>query len=119
MMKRIGPRIFRLGFWAAVLLAFVMAALPQPPQLPGQPSDKLLHIIAFATLALLGSLAFPRIPLLKLTLALSVFGAAIELVQAVPALNRDSEFLDWIADTAAAAFVLFLVFLWRRRTTAS
>lgn len=117
MMKRLGS-LLQFSFWAAVLLAFVMAALPQPP-LPGEPPDKLLHIVAFATLALLGSLAYPRIPLLKLALALSVFGAVIEAVQAIPALNRDSEFLDWIADTAAAAVVLFLVFLWRRRTTAN
>lgn len=107
-------RLFRMAFWAAVVLAFVMAALPQPPLLPGQPPDKLLHTLAFATLALLGCLAFPRVPLLKIAIALSIFGAAIEVVQAIPALHRDSEALDWVADTAAVAVVLVLAFLWRR-----
>jgi hypothetical protein len=115
MMNRLSPRILRFGFWAALLFTFVVAALPHPP-LPLQPPDKLLHVIAFATLTVLGCLAYPRVSLLKLALALSAFGAAIEVVQAVPALNRDSEFLDWIADAAAIAVILGLVFLWRRHT---
>src|SRR5690606_35109487 len=81
-----GTRLFRLAFWAAALLAFVMAVLPQP-QLPTAPSDKLLHVLAFATLSLLGCLAFPRVSLLKLAVALSAFGALIEVVQAIPGLN--------------------------------
>ena len=32
--------ILRFAFWAAVLFAFTMAVVPQPPQLPGAPSDK-------------------------------------------------------------------------------
>lgn len=119
MMEHLSPRILRFAFWAAVLFAFVMAALPQPPHLPGEPSDKLLHVIAFATLALLGCLAYPRVSLLKLALALSAFGAAIEAVQVIPDLNRDSEFMDWVADAAAVAIILVLVFLWRRRTKAN
>ena len=113
-----GTRLFRLAFWAAALLAFVMAVLPQP-QLPTAPSDKLLHVLAFATLSLLGCLAFPRVSLLKLAVALSAFGALIEVVQAIPGLNRYSEAADWVADTAAIAVVLALVFLWRRYTKAS
>ena len=40
---------------------------------------------------------------------LAAFGAAIELFQALPALHRDAEVLDWLADMAAAAVALGLV----------
>ncbi len=40
---------------------------------------------------------------------LSLFGAFIELVQYIPALHRDSDPIDWIADTAAAALVLIFL----------
>ena len=86
-----------------------MAIVPQPPEVPGEPNDKVQHIIAFATLALLGAFAYPRTLLVKLFAGLSLFGAFIEIVQAIPALHRDSDVLDWLADTAAVLVVLVLV----------
>jgi VanZ family protein len=95
-----------------------MAVLPHPPEVPGQPNDKVQHIIAFATLAALGSFAYPRIGLMRLLAGLSLFGAVIEVVQAIPALQRDSDVWDWVADTAAVAAVLALVWVWRRSARA-
>ncbi len=46
---------------------------------------------------------------------LSLFGALIEVVQAIPALHRDSDVLDWLADTVAVVVVLLIVRWWRRR----
>ena len=106
-------RTARVTFWAAACFAFVMAILPHPPEVPGQPNDKVQHIIAFATLAALGSFAYPRSGFLKLLGGLSLFGAFIEVVQAIPALHRDSDVLDWLADTAAVAVVLLFVRWWR------
>ena len=108
-------RLLRFGFWIAVILAVLVALTPQPPQLPGGPSDKVLHIIAFAILALLGSSAYREVALLRLGFTLSVLGALIEVTQAIPALHRDSSALDWLADTVAAAVVLAVVFAWRCR----
>jgi len=102
-------------FWAAAIFAFVMAAIPHPPDIPGNPSDKLQHIAAFATLSLLGAWAFPRLSLIQLLLRLSLFGAFIELVQAIPFLHRDSDPLDWIADTLACVAVLAAIAWWRAR----
>lgn len=101
-------RLFRLAFVVAATVSFVMAVLPHPPRLPGDPSDKLLHIAAFALLAGLGAAAFPARTVLQLWLGLTVFGAAIEVVQAIPALNRDSDYLDFLADSVAALTAAWL-----------
>lgn len=109
-----GSRASRALFWAAFCFAFVMAVLPHPPAIPGSPNDKLQHVAAFATLGLLGSFAYPATGLGRLLLRLSLFGALIEAVQAIPSLHRDSDVWDWVADTLAAAAVLLLVW-WSRR----
>jgi VanZ family protein len=110
--------LLRVAFWAALLFAFVMAVLPQPPQLPGEPSDKVQHILAFAVLAALAAAAYPRVGLLKILLLLSLFGALIEFVQLIPALHREGDWIDWIADTLAAALVLLLAGRVRKRSAA-
>jgi VanZ family protein len=111
-------RSARAIFWVAAIFAFVMAVLPHPPDLPGHPNDKVQHVTGFATLALLASFAYPRAILWKLLASLSLFGAFIEVVQAIPALHRDSDVWDWVADTVAVALVLGLVW-WRRRATSA
>lgn len=107
-------RLLKVAFWAAALFAFVMAVLPHPPALPGEVSDKIQHVAAFATLAVLGSAAYPRAMPLRLLAGLSAFGALIEVVQAIPVLHRDSDVIDWIADTVAVLVVLALLAGWRR-----
>lgn len=107
-------RLLPYLFWAAMLFGFVMALLPKPIALPGQPSDKIQHIVAFLVLASLASLAYPRARPLKIGIGLSLYGALIEFAQMIPILNRDAELLDWIADTVAASVVLILFALVRR-----
>lgn len=107
----------RLLFWGAAIFAFVMAIMPHPPELPGEPNDKIQHMVAFATLGLLSVWAYARAPILRLFAGLSLYGAFIELAQAIPALNRDSDVKDWIADTVACGIVLLIVAWWRRRQT--
>ncbi|MDQ8758191.1 hypothetical protein RCO27_18340 [Sphingosinicella sp. LHD-64] len=105
----------RAAFWSAALLALVMALLPQPPNLPFEPSDKFQHALAFMTLAALATLAYPTISPLRIGIALSAFGAAIEFFQMVPALHRDAQFSDWVTDTAAIFVVLAFAAALRRR----
>jgi len=113
-------KLLRILFWSAGVFAFVMAVLPHPPQVPGAPTDKIQHVLAFTCLALLGSAAYPRLSPLRLIVGLSAFGALIEVVQMIPALHRDAEALDWMADTAATIAIVLAVYLWRRtRKTAS
>lgn len=111
-MTQRGILILRFAFWAAATIALVMALLPHPPRLPGEPSDKVQHIAAFLSLGALGSFAYPKIKPFYLGAALSVFGAAIELLQLIPALHRDSDPVDWMADTAAAALIIILLRRW-------
>jgi hypothetical protein len=105
------------AFWAGALFALVMALLPHPPHVPLEPSDKIQHAIAFATLGLLGGLGYPRLSAVKLIGALSLYGAGIEVLQAIPVLHRDSDPLDWLADTLACAVMVIAVRAWisRRR----
>jgi hypothetical protein len=90
-------------------VALVMALLPQPPQLPGEPSDKVQHIAAFLALGALGSFAYPEANPFRLGAGLSIFGAIIEVLQLIPALHRDGDPLDWVADTVAVALIIFLM----------
>ena len=89
--------------------------------LTGSPTARALFwaaaLFAFVTLTLLGSFAYPATALVQLLIRLSLFGAAIEVVQAIPALHRDSDIWDWVADTLAIAFALIAVW-WLRRPKA-
>ena len=111
-------RSARAAFWVAATFLFVMAVLPHPPEVPGHPNDKLQHAFGFVTLAALASLAYPRTSLWRLLAGLSLFGALIEVVQAIPVLHRDSDILDWVADTLAVGVTLLIVWWLRRRSTA-
>ncbi|WP_232496178.1 hypothetical protein [Novosphingobium kaempferiae] len=93
--------VFRILFWLALVFAVTMAILPHPPQLPGEPSDKFQHMLAFATLSVLGVLGYPGVSRLKIVLGLVVVGAGIEIVQMIPSLHRDAELMDLVADTFA------------------
>jgi hypothetical protein len=95
--------------FAALAFTLTMAWLPQPPAVPGNPNDKVQHIAAFVCLSLLGAMAFPAFPLTRLGERLTFLGAIIEVVQAIPALHRDCDIRDWIADTLAIIVTLFIV----------
>ena len=105
-------RLSRGLFFAACVLALVMAALPKPPGVPFEPSDKIQHIAAFAVLALLARIAFWEARALSIFVSLSLFGALIECVQLVPALGRDADIVDWLADNVAVLAVLLIAKAW-------
>ena len=109
----------RALFWVAILFTFVSAALPaaHAPQL--FPWDKAEHFTAFFVLTSLAGAAYPRVPLVILALWLSLFGCAIELVQALPIVHRDCDIWDWVADSVGigAAIAAMLLGRWRDRMT--
>ena len=96
----------RILFWPAFIFAAVMAALPKPPSLPiDRFGDKFEHALAFAVLTMFAQLGFRTVPRWRLAERLSFFGAMIELVQSIPALNRDCDIRDWVVDTAMVLLV--------------
>lgn len=105
----------RILFWLALAFALFMAWSPHPPAVPGAPGDKIQHMMAFGTLAILACAGWPRYELLRIGERLSFVGAIVEVVQSIPALGRDCDIFDWIADTAIIAAVLLVVWAARRR----
>ena len=73
------------------------AAVRSRRGLPGDPPDKVLHIVAFLVLTVLAIGAYPRTPRIAQSLGLFGFGALIELLQMVPMLNREAQLMDWVA----------------------
>ena len=108
--------VFRILLVAAAVLATTMALLPHPPQSPIH-GDKWNHMLAFGTLALLWTLAWPREPLHRIGERLSFLGALIEVFQSIPALHRDCDVIDWLADTYVVVCVLILVRIVRGRAS--
>lgn len=98
-------RLWRSAFATSALFAVVMASLPQPP-IPGDPTDTLLHVLAFAVLTALARLGFPRARGWSILLGLGALGAGIEFIQTIPALNREASFTDWLVDMLVIAGVL-------------
>jgi VanZ family protein len=101
-------RIAKPLFWAASLFAYVAAIMPANEAPKIAQSDKIEHMIAFCTLAFLGRLAFRATPAVKLALWLALFGAVIEFTQMIPALHRDGNVADWVADCAAIVMGLLI-----------
>jgi hypothetical protein len=97
-------------FWLALIFAVTMALLPKPPHLPIDGfGDKFEHMLAFGTLTVLARLAFPAAAALRIVERLSFVGALIEVMQSIPALHRDCDIKDWIADTVAILVALGVV----------
>lgn len=104
-----------VAFWIAAIVAFVFAVLPDPPSLPGEPPDKINHMIAFAALGILGTLGYPRVRPFRLLLWLAIIGAVIELVQLIPSLHRDGDLLDLCVDVLAAGAAITMTRFAMRR----
>lgn len=102
-------RAWRLVFVVGLIGLLFWTLVPYPPAHPYPTLEgKLGHCFAFGTLAFLGVLAFPRANVWRLTEALSLIAGAIELLQLLPAINRNSNVLDWLFETLAIALVVSL-----------
>jgi len=114
-------RLFVIAFWGALLFAYVDAILPGKDAISLSVWDKLNHMIAFFVITFLARAAYPRIPIFRLFLMMAVFGAFIELSQAIPFIHRDAEWDDWFADMVATLVALivawpFAILADKRRT---
>ncbi len=103
------PVFARAAFFAAAIAILILANLPDPPQLPGQLSDKVQHMLAFVVLAGLARIAWPKVAWWAILISLAAFGALIEMLQAAAELGRDPSMADWLADVAAIALALIAI----------
>ena len=110
LLRRFAPALF----WCALIFAYVCAVMPAKEAPSFSSSDKVEHMVAFLTLAILAGFAYPRAGVLRIGLWLAAFGAFIEFSQAIPVLNRDASVYDWIADVAALGIGLLVVQPFRR-----
>jgi VanZ family protein len=112
---RIAALLAQVAFWGAAAVTLALAVLPEATTPPLIPWDKAAHFLAFYVLTVLAAAAFPRRPLLLVALGLSAYGAAIEVIQALPMVARDSSVWDWVADSVAvgAALLPLLMPRWR------
>jgi VanZ family protein len=107
------------GLWAVTifywLIIFTLTHIPRPPPPPIPMTDKVEHLLAYGTLALLLSAAMhfsgKRDIAVKVMLIVICYAAIDEWLQAIPFIHRDCEFLDWCADQAGAAVAVVLFWL--------
>lgn len=104
--KRRNPRIsntrlkdmFRTG---TVLFAFAVAWFAFTPSTgveSGLPWDKANHAVAFLTWTILAGCGWPRAGFPRLAAVMLALGIGIELIQGLPAVGRDADVWDVVAD---------------------
>ncbi|QET01444.1 MULTISPECIES: VanZ family protein [Cupriavidus] len=92
--------MFRLMFWGCAAAILVLALLPPSTPMPTTGWDKSNHMLAFGTLAVLGSRAWPG-RMWGILLGLIAYGVLIEILQSLTP-YRDADAIDVVADTIGA-----------------
>jgi VanZ family protein len=108
----------RLLLLLALAVTTWQTLTPNPPPLPGENSDKLVHAGVFLVLALLTDFAWPGRPIgWRALMLLALYGAGIEIAQHF-APPRTMSAADLAADVAGLALYALLIGPWLRRATA-
>ncbi len=112
--------VFRLGFYVALIAGCVLAFGPAQQGIQAQWNDKVQHGVGFFVMALLAYQAHPQVRSAVIIAGLSLFGLAIECVQAyLP--HRQFSLLDWVADIVGIllywllANLMVRVWLWMHK----
>ncbi len=82
----------------------------------GLPWDKANHAAAFLTWTILAGCGWPRTGILRMAAVMLALGTAIELIQGLPAVGRDADVRDVVADMVGfgAGWGLLALFSLRR-----
>ena len=91
-------KTFRVGtLICACVVSWFAFSPPSGPDLGGQ-WDKLNHAMAFLILTVLAGCGWARLSVLRTAGIMLAAGVAIELIQGLPAIGRDADVLDVVAD---------------------
>ena len=106
---------WQCAFWGCALAVLALSLAPASTPLPSTGWDKSNHLLAFATLAVLGARAWPgRIAMLLP--ALLAYGGLIEVLQSFTP-DRAAEWSDLLADGLGVLLGWLLWCLWRWSAT--
>lgn len=107
-------RTLVIGFWLGLGAGLWLALSPNlgPPPVSG-PWDKVEHAVGFYFVTVGALIAYPAATRWKIALGLAGYGALIEALQAIPALNRSADLADLAADVLGIALALGPTFLRR------
>ena len=105
-----------LVFISIALAILILSLVPQPPEIitDFELSDKIMHLIAYITLAFSMGFILPSSfstirTILSVVIISSLYGALIEFLQGFT--GRTPEGLDLVFDTIGAAIGIFLYFV--------
>ena len=109
------PRRLRLGLYGLACLILAYMTLAPTSDVPGAQLlwDKAEHALAWAVLTGAGLLLSTK-RRWAIGVFAFVFGAAIEILQAILPLGRDGEWQDLAADTVGIGLAYLVWALWRR-----
>jgi VanZ family protein len=108
------PLALKLGLYglaSAILLYLTLAPSKAVPDV--HLWDKAEHAIAWAVLAGVGLVLFPR-AVLPIALFALGFGVLVEILQGALPFGRDADWKDWIADLVGVAAAVIVYLGWRR-----
>ncbi|RYD86399.1 MAG: hypothetical protein EOP61_37675, partial [Sphingomonadales bacterium] len=109
--KRRGSRIpntrvktlFRVGTIVFAVIVAWFAFTPSTGVESGLPWDKANHAVAFLTWTILAGCGWPRAGVWRIAAVMLALGTAIELIQGLPAVGRDADVWDVVADMTGFA----------------
>lgn len=112
-------RAANLAILAALVvcaIAIAYLSLRPPAETPGiAGSDKLGHLIAYASLGAFALLVAGPARWLPVFLAATLYGAGLEVMQGAMAHGREASLLDGIANAVGAGLGIAAVAFWQRR----
>ncbi len=97
----IGLSQWRLAFWLCLCAVLMLALMPPATPMPTTGWDKSNHLLAFATLGMLGWRAYPARPW-AVPIGLLLYGSLIEWLQWMTP-YRSADAIDVLADALGLA----------------
>lgn len=105
--------LFKLLVWGWLLIILYLSLIPQiSTPINFNHLDKLLHLGSYGLVAILATLAYPKINCYVSTILLFSFGFMIEIAQLF-AVNRYFEMADLVANLAGILLATYLMKLLR------